>query len=297
MKRPFVEIGGCPIVAPLRFGKDNAEVMVRMAELGLAIGVCTAPQAGTTAPASLAGSLVQAFAETLACLCVVNIINPGSYCDFEMWPFVSDLRTGAFTGGSGEQALVMAATAQMCNHYGLISSIACGMTDAKTMDAQAGYEKAITTTAAMLAGGNFVSAYPGALGSLMGWSFEGAIIDNDMFGNIQRLGRGIEVNDETLSYEVIKNVVYGDGDYLKHPQTIKLMETEFLYPNLADRRTTQEWEDGGKETIFDLAHKKLGEMMKDHYPEYISQTIDKKIRESFPIKLDHKDMKNGNSRW
>ena len=297
MKRPFVEIGGCPIVAPLRFGKDNAEVMVRMAELGLAIGVCTAPQAGTTAPASLAGSLVQAFAETLACLCVVNIINPGSYCDFEMWPFVSDLRTGAFTGGSGEQALVMAATAQMCNHYGLISSIACGMTDAKTMDAQAGYEKAITTTAAMLAGGNFVSAYPGALGSLMGWSFEGAIIDNDMFGNIQRLVRGIEVNDETLSYEVIKNVVYGDGHYLKHPQTIKLMETEFLYPNLADRRTTQEWEDGGKETIFDLAHKKLGEMMKDHYPEYISQTIDKKIRESFPIKLDHKDMKNGNSRW
>ena len=118
-----------------------------------------------------------------------------------------------------------------------------------------------------------------------------------MFGNIQRLVRGIEVNDETLSYEVIKNVVYGDGHYLKHPQTIKLMETEFLYPNLADRRTTQEWEDGGKETIFDLAHKKLGEMMKDHYPEYISRTIDKKIRESFPIKLDHKDMKNGNSRW
>ncbi len=291
IKRPFAEIGGCPIVSPLRFGKDNAEVMVKMAEMGLYIGVCTAPQAGTTAPASLAGILVQSFAETLACLCVVNLIKPGSYCDFEMWPFISDLRTGAFTGGSGEQALIMAATAQMCNYYGLVSSVACGMTDSKTMDAQAGYEKAITTTAAMLAGGNIVSSYAGAVGSIMGWSFEGAIIDNDMSGNIQRLVKGIEVNDETLSYDVINDVVYGDGHYLKHPQTINLMESEFLYPDLANRQTTQEWEESGKQTIYDVAHLRLKQMMKDYYPDYIDKKTDEKIRSEFPICLDKKRMK------
>jgi len=291
MQRPFAEIGGCPIVSPLRFGKDNAEVMVKLAEMGLYIGVCTAPQAGTTAPASLAGSLVQSFAETLACLCVVNLIKPGSYCDFEMWPFISDLRTGAFTGGSGEQALIMAATAQMCNFYGLVSSVACGMTDSKTMDAQAGYEKAITTTAAMLAGGNIVSSYAGAVGSIMGWSFEGAIIDNDMSGNIQRLVKGIEVNDETLSYDVINDVVYGDGHYLKHPQTINLMESEFLYPNLANRQTTQEWEESGKQTIYDVAHLRLKQMMKNYYPEYINKKTDDKIRSEFPIRLQKERMK------
>jgi trimethylamine--corrinoid protein Co-methyltransferase len=296
MKRPFAEIGGCPIVSPLRFGKDNAEVMVKMAEMGLYIGVCTAPQAGTTAPASLAGSLVQSFAETLACLCVVNLIKPGSYCDFEMWPFISDLRTGAFTGGSGEQALIMAATAQLCNYYGLVSSVACGMTDSKTMDAQAGYEKAITTTAAMLAGGNNVSSYAGAVGSIMGWSFEGAIIDNDMSGNIQRLVKGIEVNDETLSYDVINDVVYGDGHYLKHPQTINLMESEFLYPDLANRQTTQEWEESGKLTIYDVAHLKLKQMMKDYYPEYIDNKTDDKIRSKFPIRLQ-KERMQANPNW
>jgi trimethylamine--corrinoid protein Co-methyltransferase len=297
IERPFLSIGGCPIVSPLKFGKDNAEVMVKMAELGLSIGVCTAPQSGTTSPASLAGSLVQSFAETLACLCVVHMINPDSYCDFEMWPFISDLRTGAFSGGNGEQALVMAATAQICNHYGLLSSVASGMTDSKTMDAQAGYEKAITTTATMLAGSNFVATYAGAVGSIIGFSFEGAIIDNDMLGNIQRLVKGIEVNEQTLSYDVIKDVIEGDGHYLKHPQTLELMETEFLYPSLADRRTTQEWEAGGKETIFDLAHVRLLEMMNNHYPNYIPSKIDKKIRESFPIELKQKDMKKGNSRW
>ena len=98
LKRPFCSIGGCPIVSPLRFGKDNAEVLVRTAELGLATDIAIAPQAGATAPAALAGALVQCFAETLACLAIVNMIRPGNPFDFGMWPFVSDLRTGGFTG-------------------------------------------------------------------------------------------------------------------------------------------------------------------------------------------------------
>ena len=114
----------------------------------------------------------------------------------------------------------MAASAQIANHYGLVSSVASGMTDAKTMDAQAGYEKGITITAAALAGGNLVSAYPGIVGSLMGQSFEGLVIDNDLLGNAQRLLRGIEVTDETLSYEVIAAAVKGAGHYLGADQTL-----------------------------------------------------------------------------
>ena len=103
---------------------------------------------------------MQCFAETLACLAVVNLIRPGAAINFGMWPFISDLRTGAFSGGSGEEALISAATVQLCNHFGFTTSIGSGMTDAKTMDVQAGYEKAITTMAAALAGGNLVAAYP-----------------------------------------------------------------------------------------------------------------------------------------
>ena len=65
------------------------------------------------------------------------------------------------------------------------------MTDSKTMDAQAGYEKALTTLAAVLAGGNMVATYPGAVGSLMGQSFEGIVIDNDMMGAALRILRGV----------------------------------------------------------------------------------------------------------
>ncbi len=297
VERPFCTIGGCPIVSPMRFGAENTQVMVKVAELGMACDIAVAPQAGATSPAALAGTLVQCFAETLACLCVVNMIKPGAAINFGMWPFISDLRTGSFSGGSGEEALVSAATVQLCNHFGFITSIGAGMTDAKTMDVQAGYEKALSISAAALSGCNTVAAYPGIVGSLIGQSFEGMIIDNDMIGNIQRMVRGIEVNDETLSYEVIKETVAGTGHYLSHPQTLELMQSEFLYPDIADRSTPGVWEKSGHRTLYEQAHIRVEELMRDYYPQYIDPEADARIRANFPIKLDLKDMQPGNGRW
>jgi len=297
LKRPFCTFGGCPIISPLRFGKDNAEVLVEVAALGLTADVAVAPQAGATSPAALAGTLVQCLAETLACLCVVNLVRPGSAINFGMWPFISDLRTGAFSGGSGEEALVTAATVQICNHFGFVTSVGAGMTDAKTMDVQAGYEKALTVATAALAGGNLVSAYPGIVGSLLGQSFEGMLIDNDMLGNIQRILRGIEVNDETLSYAAIKETVFGAGDYLGHEQTLELMRTEYLYPEIADRLTPAAWEKMGHQTLYAQANKRVREMLADHYPQYIDAAADERIRKRFPVRLQPEDMRPGNGRW
>ena len=297
LRRPFCTFGGCPIVSPLRFGEDNAQVMVRVAELGLVTDVAVAPQAGATAPAALAGTLVQCFAETLACLCVVNLVRPGSAINFGMWPFISDLRTGAFSGGSGEEALITAATAQLCNHYGFTTSVGAGMTDAKTMDVQAGYEKGITVVTAALAGANMVAAYPGIVGSLIGQSFEGMVIDNDMIGNIQRVLRGIEVTDETLSLDVINDAVFGVGHYLGHKQTLELMQSEYLYPDVADRLTPGAWEEMGSKTLYEQAHDRVGRLLADHYPTYIDAAADKRIRDQFPIRLQPEDMKPGNGRW
>jgi trimethylamine--corrinoid protein Co-methyltransferase len=297
LERPFCTFGGCPIVSPLRFGKENAEVLVKLAEVGLVGDVAVAPQAGATSPAALAGSLVQCFAETLACLAVVNMVRPGTPLNFGMWPFVSDLRTGSFSGGSGEEALLMAASAQLCSHFGFTTSIASGMSDAKTMDAQAGYEKALGTLTAALAGSNLLATYPGIVGSLIGQSFEGLVIDNDMQGAILRILRGVEVDDETLSYDVIRDTVFGPGHYLAHEQTLRLMQTEYVYPEIADRSTPGQWEEMGRKSIYDRAHERVKEILSSHYPRYIEPAVDARIRERFPIKLAAEDMRPGNGRW
>jgi len=285
LKRPFCHGGGCTVVSPLRYGTDNCEVAVASIEFNAPVWVVIAPQSGATAPAALAGSLVQVLAETLASLLLIDLIKPGHPVIFGPWPFVTDLRTGSFSGGSGEEALMSAASAQISNHYGLASSVGAGMTDSKLPDAQAGYEKGITISMAALAGCNNVSESSGMLASLMGCSYESLVIDNDMLGMIMRVVRGIEVNEETLSYRAIKDTVEGEGHFLRDPQTLSLMKTEYLYPNLADRSTQEEWQNEGSPDIRKRAEKKAREILNSHYPVYIDEKIDKKVRNNFPIEI------------
>ena len=226
-----------------------------------------------------------AFAETLAALCVMNLISPGTPFLMGHWPFISDLRTGSFTGGSGEQALVSAAIAQLCNYYGLPSSVSASMSDSKVPDNQAGYEKAITASLVAHAGCNYIGESAGMLGSLMACSFEAMVIDNDMIGNILRTLKGIEVNDDTLSFDVIESSVFGDGRFLNQDQTLALMEREYHYPDLADRTVTGEWEQAGKQDIFDRAHTRAAEILDSHFPRNIDPAIDRKIRDKYPIRL------------
>ncbi len=297
LERPCFNFGGCPIVSPLRFGADNAEVLVKCARLGIPYDIAVASQAGATAPAALAGSLVQTFAETLAALGVMNLISPGTPFLMGAWPFISDLRTGSFTGGSGEQALVSSAIAQLTNFYGLPSSGSACMSDSKLPDAQAGYEKGISATLTAMAGCNYIGETAGMLGSLMACSFEAMVIDDDMIGNVMRAVRGIEVTDETLSFDVIRDTVEGSGHFLDHPQTLALMQSEFLYPQLADRGTYDDWREAGKRDAYELARAKAVAILAEHYPVYIDPAADAKIRERFPIRLAPEDMRPGNGRW
>jgi trimethylamine--corrinoid protein Co-methyltransferase len=135
------------------------------------------------------------------------------------------------------------------------------------------------------------------VGSLIGQSFEGMLIDNDMLGNVQRLLRGIEVNDDTLSYEVIAETVRGPGHYLGHGQTLRLMRSEFHYPELADRTTPGAWEEAGRPDIYRRAHEKVHAILSTHYPEYLAPATDARLRGRFPIRLEPADMRAGNGRW
>jgi trimethylamine--corrinoid protein Co-methyltransferase len=296
-ERPFAHGGGCPVISPLRYGADNCEVCVESIKFGAPVWVVVAPQAGATAPAALAGALVQVMAEAIASMLMINVVAPGHPVIVGPWPFVSDLRTGSFTGGSGEEAIVSAAAAQMTNFYGLVSSVGAGMSDSKVPDNQAGYEKAIAVALAALAGCNNVSESAGMMGSLMGLSFESMVIDNDMLGAVMRTVRGIEVNDDTLSYAEIENAVHGEGHFLRQEQTLNLMRSEFEYPALADRLPPNVWEEAGSLDIRSQAAMRVREILSTHYPEYIDPTVDAKVRETFNIEIPREYMQAGNERW
>ncbi len=140
----------------MRWGEDAVDVVYECIAHNIPISNITAAQSGATAPAPIAGFLAQSLAETLASLVMVNVIKPAHPMIFSNWPLVIDLRTGAFSGGGAEAALMNAASAQVSNWLGLPSGVACSMSDAKALDAQYGQEKAMTSLAAALAGGNLI---------------------------------------------------------------------------------------------------------------------------------------------
>ena len=228
---------------------------------------------------------------------MIDVVEPGFPVVLGPWPFVSDLRTGSFTGGSGEEAVVSAAAAQMVNFYDLPNSVGAGMTDSKLPDYQAGYEKALTIALAAQSGCNNVSESSGMLGSLMALSLESLVIDNDLLGAVLRTVRGIEVNEETLSYKVIEQAVHGEGHFLRHQQTLDLMRGGYEYPALADRSTSEQWQAAGSPDIRQLAGKRVKSILSSHYPEYIDPHTDAKIRDMFPIRLAPENMRAGSGRW
>jgi trimethylamine--corrinoid protein Co-methyltransferase len=153
------------------------------------------------------------------------------------------------------------------------------------------------TTIVALAGGNFVSESAGMLASLIGVSYEAFVIDNDMLGLVQRALRGIEVTEETLAVEVMREVAEGVGHYLGHAETLEKMESEYLYPRIADRRSPDAWREAGAEDIQAAARARVKETLARHYPAYIDPNTDAAIRARFPIALAPEDMRPGNGRW
>ncbi len=259
--------------------------------------VLSAGQAGATAPAALAGALVQGLAECLSGITVVNLLKPGHPAIVGLWPFVSDLRTGAMSGGSGEEAVLMAAAAQLINHLGLPSGVPAGMTDSKLPDAQSGYEKGMTVSLAAAAGANMIYESASMLGSLLGNSLEGFVIDNDMMGAINRTVRGIEVTDETLSTHVVAEVVGGVGHFLGSEQTLSLMETEYVYPELGDRSSPKEWAERGSSEMTERAHDRVRDILTSYFPTHISKEADDRIRERLPIRLPRAELDGPTGRW
>ena len=291
-RRPFVSMSCCFVVPPLRFAEDACACLETAVQLGMPVLLLAAGQAGATSPAPLAGALALQVAEVLAGLVYVNLLVPGHPAIFGSWPFISDLRTGAMSGGSGEQAVLMAACAQMAHYYRLPGGVAAGMADAKLPDAQSGFEKGYTTVLAAQAGANLIYEAAGMQASLLGFCLEGMLVDDDMLGAVMRTVRGIEVNDDTLSVEVIREVcLQGPEHFLGHEQTLRLMQSEYVYPALADRNSPKEWREQGSPELFDQAHQRMLEILARHYPDHIDDTLDAKIREALPIRLPRERMR------
>jgi trimethylamine---corrinoid protein Co-methyltransferase len=252
--RPFVSNSNCFVVPPMKFAEESCITMEACIRAGMPMLLLSAGQAGATAPAPIALAIVQAMAECLSGVVYANAIRPGAPCIFGTWPFVSDLRTGAMSGGSAEQALLTAGCAQMHRFYNLPGGAASGISDSKLPDMQAGWEQGITNVLAGLSGLNMAYEAVGMHASLLGFCLESLVLGDDILGQVMRCVRGIDVTPDKTSIEAMKAVCLGGpGHYLGSDQTLSLMQTEYIYPVVGNRMSPKEWVEAGKPLLLDRA--------------------------------------------
>jgi trimethylamine--corrinoid protein Co-methyltransferase len=246
-QRPLISMIAC-IISPLRIDKTYGDMLVTIARNGIPVACPAEPLCGATSPVTLAGTLVVQTVDTLLGVMLTQIVNPGTPVLFGSVATNTDLRNLNYLAGSVEMGLLNAAGAQMAQFYKLPFYATGGMTDSKTLDAQSGYESALTNLLCALSGANFIHDAAGLMEFAMTVSYEKYIIDNEILGMVMRAVEGIKVNDDTLAFDLIKQAGPG-GNFVAARHTRRFMRSEHYRPALSDRNSQEEWlSKGGKET-------------------------------------------------
>ena len=272
-QRPFLSLNVNHVVPPLRFHDKSVDVLFAAVAAGIPVHCNVFGQLGASSPVTLAGSVAQTLAETLAGLALIHAIEPSAPRIAGPRPMITDLRTGGMAGGAGEQALATGLAAQVLRLWGVPCSVIAGATDSKLPDNQAGYEKALSIDTAIRAGANLITQAAGMQAGLMAVNYSAMVADNEMLGAILRANLVPEINPETVNLQSIARVIEGDGHFLGQPETYARMKSDFLYPALADRRTIDEWMTAGSKDLGQRAHDRAEEILAKHWPSHLDEAL------------------------
>ena len=286
-QRPFISMI-TSIMSPLVFDDHYTQLMETACEMGFPLATSTAPMAGTTAPMTMAGTLVQMNVEALSGVITTQLMDPGHATLYSVVPTMTDLRTGTFCFGSVEMGMMNAAASQLARFYKLPIYNTAGPSESKVPDVQSAYEASVSIMLTALAGSNYIHEAAGILESGLTISLENYVVNDEIIGMVKRVLKGIEVDEERLALECIKRVRPG-GTYISDDLTMKFMRSEAFYPALADRMSRQSWEANGAQTTIARAHQVALHLLQHHTVIPIDSALDKKIRTEFPeISNDNK---------
>ncbi|MEM2780149.1 MAG: trimethylamine methyltransferase family protein [Candidatus Bathyarchaeia archaeon] len=263
------------ITSPLTYDRATLEAFIEACKLGIPVFVNSGPMAGATSPVTLAGTLALNMAEFMSALVIRYVINKSAPLIIGSWARAMDVRQASAVLGGPEFAMLHACIANMAHHYGVPSAGGGVLTDSKSLDAQMGYEKALTGVLPALAGLNLICGM-GLIASENTMSLEGLIIDNEIVGMIRKIAGGLEITDETLAFDVIKNVG-PKGSFIKERHTLEHFRREIWIPKITDRTFPEIWVKSGARDLWVKAKEEVEKILKGHQVLPLSKDAKAKI--------------------
>jgi trimethylamine--corrinoid protein Co-methyltransferase len=230
---------------------------------------------GAMAPVSVAGTLTQVLAETLAGIAYSQLVRPGAPVIMGAFVTSIDMNSGAPTFGTPEAAHITYGAGQLARRLGLPYRSAGSFCGSKLPDAQAAYETSNSLNMGLLAGVNFMLHACGWLEGGLVSSFEKFVMDADQLGTLHHLARGVEMDENAQALDAIREVGPG-GHYLGCAHTQANFKSAFWKSDLLDYKPFETWEDEGARDTQALASLRVEKML----ASYQQPAMDPAIREA-----------------
>jgi len=248
--------------SPLKHSAEAVQKLIYCARNRIPLVYTPCPISGGTAPATLAGVLVQNLAETLGGVVLSQLVRKGAPIVVGGVMSILDMQTTILAYGAPELALMSAAATEVARHLGLAMFSTAGCTDSKCLDEQAAIEATSSVIFAALSGANLIHDV-GFIESAMTGSLEQLVMCDEIIGMARRVARGIRVDDQTLAVATIAEAE-DTGNYLALDHTAKHFREEFYFPRIMDRRRHGEWADDGGKTMGDRVRVRVREILDNH---------------------------------
>jgi len=242
--------------APLFWEEGVCQAILDTLTTNVPLAILPEPNAGVSAPYTLAGLLTVNNAECLSGLVMIQLLKPGHKVLYANSWTTTDMRTGAALVGSTETSICRIAGAQLARFYHTPSHTTAPNSDNHAHDEQNAWEKTYSTFCAVAAGNDLV-VNCGMFATGMTCSHEQLIMDEEISAMARRIADGLEVTDETIAAELIKSIG-PRGDYLTCEHTLRRLRSgEYLPPRVSVRGARSSWEAQGAPDTYALAREKV----------------------------------------
>jgi trimethylamine--corrinoid protein Co-methyltransferase len=272
-QRPVLSLMQCS-APPLGHDGGSLDAALVAAEAGVPTGFMTMAAGLTTAPATLAGTLVVGNAEVISATALLQLAHPGAPVFYAAAQTVSDPRSGAYTGGGPEDFLFGAATNVLSDFYNIPLSMGSFATGAKEPNWHAGLENSLSTFMACAVMSDMLLGVGLLHGSRI-WSYAQMLMDCEIYSIVHKMMQGIVVDEANLALDAIRSVGPG-GNFLSQKHTLKHMRQIFV-PQFMDRRPYTTWEEKGDDGR-DWALAKARQILESHHPEPLDPLLSAELQ-------------------
>jgi len=214
--------------SPLQLDVPMAQGLMALAEHGQAVVVTPFTLSGAMSPITLAGALAQQHAEALAGIALCQIVRPGVPVMYGGFTSNVDMKSGSPAFGTPEYTRAAQASGQLARHIG-VPFRSSNVTASNAVDAQAAYESMMSLWGALMGGAHLIEHAAGWLEGGLTASFEKLIIDAEMLQMMAEYFKPIEVSDDTLALDAIREVGPA-GHFFGAAHTIERYENAFYVP-------------------------------------------------------------------